>query len=91
MTGDKLVVVGAMVRKSALTIQLIENHPVDDNAAMQVSRLLSTAWLLTGACPPLALQEGSPCLGPGGTRGAREGPLLRRLAASKLLLEASGH
>ncbi|XP_069446408.1 GTPase HRas-like [Ovis canadensis] len=36
MTGDKLVVVGAMVRKSALTIQLIENHPVDDNAAMQV-------------------------------------------------------
>lgn len=46
--GYKLVVVGAMVRKSALTIQLIENHPVDGNAAMQVSRLLSTAWLLTG-------------------------------------------
>lgn len=49
------------MRKSALTIQLIENHPMEDNATMEVSRLLSTAWLLTGACPPLALQEGSPC------------------------------
>ncbi|XDC75425.1 hypothetical protein R6Z07F_006598 [Ovis aries] len=45
MTGDKLVVVGAMVRKSALTIQLIENHPVDDNVPSYEGWLpLSSYW-----------------------------------------------